>query len=139
MASNTLSVPSMPAGSRLSVPGESKFKEIMNQHQPSMNSLWEASSVRKTSVTPSVNSVTASSLDGGQKDITSLGINEKKIIRKIDWSILPIMFCAYFLQFLDKVVYNVSYQDFQNCNYCDRETHSFYSTQMSWAFSKICI
>jgi hypothetical protein len=37
------------------------------------------------------------------------GINEKKLIRKIDWSIIPILMAAYFLQFLDKVVYNVSY------------------------------
>jgi hypothetical protein len=35
-------------------------------------------------------------------------INEKKLLWKIDLSILPILFCAYFLQFLDKVVYNVS-------------------------------
>jgi hypothetical protein len=36
-------------------------------------------------------------------------VNEKKLIWKIDLSILPILFFAYFLQFLDKVVYNVSY------------------------------
>ena len=36
------------------------------------------------------------------------GINEKKLIRKIDWSIIPVLMAAYFLQFLDKVVYNVS-------------------------------
>jgi hypothetical protein len=35
-------------------------------------------------------------------------INERKLLWKIDLSILPILFCAYFLQFLDKVVYNVS-------------------------------
>jgi hypothetical protein len=35
-------------------------------------------------------------------------INEKKLLWKIDLSILPILFVAYFLQFLDKVVYNVS-------------------------------
>ena len=35
-------------------------------------------------------------------------IDEKRLIRKIDYAILPILFCAYFLQFLDKVVYNVS-------------------------------
>jgi hypothetical protein len=34
------------------------------------------------------------------------GVNEKKLVRKIDWSILPILMAAYFLQFLDKVVYN---------------------------------
>lgn len=35
-------------------------------------------------------------------------INERRLIRKIDLSILPILFCSYFLQFLDKVIYNVS-------------------------------
>ena len=35
-------------------------------------------------------------------------VNERKLIWKIDLSILPILFFAYFLQFLDKVVYNVS-------------------------------
>ncbi|KAF2673757.1 allantoate permease [Microthyrium microscopicum] len=35
-------------------------------------------------------------------------INERKLIWKIDLSILPILFAAYFLQFLDKVIYNYS-------------------------------
>ncbi|KAF2398199.1 MFS general substrate transporter [Trichodelitschia bisporula] len=33
-------------------------------------------------------------------------VNERKLIRKIDLSILPVLMAAYFLQFLDKVVYN---------------------------------
>jgi hypothetical protein len=32
---------------------------------------------------------------------------DKSLLRQIDWRILPIMFLAYFLQFLDKVVLNV--------------------------------
>jgi hypothetical protein len=35
------------------------------------------------------------------------GVNEVKLVRKIDWSIIPILMAAYFLQFLDKVIYNV--------------------------------
>jgi hypothetical protein len=35
------------------------------------------------------------------------GVDEAKLIRKIDWSIIPILMAAYFLQFLDKVIYNV--------------------------------
>lgn len=27
--------------------------------------------------------------------------------RKIDWRIVPLMFCCYTMQFLDKVIYNV--------------------------------
>ena len=35
-------------------------------------------------------------------------INDKALVRKIDWRVLPIMFLIYFLQFLDKVTLNVS-------------------------------
>lgn len=38
----------------------------------------------------------------------SPNVDETRLVRKIDFSILPILFCANFLQFLDKVVYNVS-------------------------------
>jgi hypothetical protein len=41
-------------------------------------------------------------------------IDEKRLIRKIDFSILPILFCSYFLQFLDKVVYNVCLSPYYN-------------------------
>jgi hypothetical protein len=34
-------------------------------------------------------------------------VDETKLLRKIDWSIIPILMAAYFLQFLDKVIYNV--------------------------------
>lgn len=29
-------------------------------------------------------------------------INEKQLVRKIDWMVMPLMFCCYCLQFLDK-------------------------------------
>lgn len=32
----------------------------------------------------------------------------KRLRRKIDWHIVPIMFCCYTMQFLDKVILNVS-------------------------------
>lgn len=35
-------------------------------------------------------------------------VNEKQILRKIDWRIIPIMFACYTMQFLDKVLINVS-------------------------------
>lgn len=35
--------------------------------------------------------------------------NDKRLLRQIDWQILPIMFMTYFLQFVDKVSLNVSY------------------------------
>ena len=34
------------------------------------------------------------------------GFNEKRLIRTIDWKILPFLFAAYFLQFMDKVILN---------------------------------
>lgn len=56
------------------------------------------------------------------------GISEKKLIRKIDWSIIPILMAAYFLQFLDKVVYNVSYSHIHSVT----PVLTNHSTQMSW-------
>lgn len=58
------------------------------------------------------------------------GINEKNSIRKIDWSIIPILMSACFLQFLDKVVYNVRYP-----NIDDSTTHRQRQCSMrtSWA------
>jgi hypothetical protein len=52
---------------------------------------------------------------------------EQALLRRIDWRIIPIMFLAYFLQFLDKVVLNVRHRP-ANGN----EMLSC-STQMSWA------
>lgn len=34
-------------------------------------------------------------------------IDLKKLRSKIDWHILPLMFCCYTLQFIDKVIINV--------------------------------
>ena len=34
------------------------------------------------------------------------GFNEKRLIRTIDWKVLPFLFAAYFLQFMDKVILN---------------------------------
>jgi hypothetical protein len=33
---------------------------------------------------------------------TVVSVNEKTLVRKIDWMIVPIMFACYFLQYLDK-------------------------------------
>lgn len=38
----------------------------------------------------------------------------KALRRKIDWHIVPIMFCCYTMQFIDKVLLNVS----RTNNYC---------------------
>lgn len=34
--------------------------------------------------------------------------NDRALMRRVDWRILPIMFLTYFLQFVDKVSLNVS-------------------------------
>ena len=33
-------------------------------------------------------------------------IDEKKLVRKIDWMIVPLMWCCYTLQYLDKTLIN---------------------------------
>ena len=33
--------------------------------------------------------------------------SDKRLLRRIDWQVLPIMFMTYFLQFVDKVSLNV--------------------------------
>ena len=38
------------------------------------------------------------------EDIISSNIDEKKLIRKIDWMIVPLMWACYNLQYLDKVL-----------------------------------
>lgn len=37
--------------------------------------------------------------------------DDRKLLRKIDWQILPIMFLTYFLQMIDKISINVSICD----------------------------
>lgn len=37
--------------------------------------------------------------------------DDRKLLRKIDWKILPIMFLTYFLQMIDKISINVSIRD----------------------------
>lgn len=43
--------------------------------------------------------------NGGEMDDGA----EAALVRKIDWRIMPTLFFAYFLQFLDKVAVNVRY------------------------------
>ena len=33
-------------------------------------------------------------------------VDERKLIRKIDWMIMPLMFCTYNIQYLDKTLLN---------------------------------
>jgi hypothetical protein len=66
---------------------------------------------------------------------TLVQINESKLIRKIDLSILPILFCAYFLQFMDKVIYNASSSPLSMANCMLMRL----SMQMSWAYRKTFI
>lgn len=42
----------------------------------------------------------------------TLAMDDKKLVRKVDWHILPIMFLTYFLQMIDKISINVSVSDF---------------------------
>jgi hypothetical protein len=38
----------------------------------------------------------------------SLSVDDRRLMRKVDWQILPIMFFTYFLQMIDKISINVS-------------------------------
>lgn len=40
---------------------------------------------------------------------SDISVDINALRRKIDWHIVPLMFCCYTMQFLDKVILNVSY------------------------------
>lgn len=48
-------------------------------------------------------------LDNHRDTASVAEVNLGKLRRKIDWRIVPLMFCCYTMQFLDKVIYNVSF------------------------------
>lgn len=78
-----------------------------------------------TSSLPSVNdnahsrgsyadSISSDEVDGAWKFLNdhrdTHGVDDvdlRKLRHKVDWHIVPIMFCCYTMQFLDKVIYNV--------------------------------
>lgn len=68
----------------------------------------------------------------------SVADDDRKLLRKIDWKILPIMFLTYFLQMIDKISINVSIcderQGYRQCANLDLNT----SMQMSWACRRTC-
>lgn len=39
--------------------------------------------------------------------VGEIELQDKKLLRRVDWQILPIMFLTYFLQFVDKISLNV--------------------------------
>lgn len=51
----------------------------------------------------------AEKVDPEDLALGTLAMDDKKLIRKIDWQILPIMFLTYFLQMIDKIAINVSF------------------------------
>lgn len=53
--------------------------------------------------------------------------------RKIDWRIVPLMFCCYTMQFLDKVILNVRAPAADPAEFLTRD---FSSTLQSWALTK---
>ncbi len=53
----------------------------------------------------------------------------KALRRKIDWHIVPIMFCCYTMQFIDKVLLNVSHR-FSCCAIAARLTKKQYAAIM---------
>lgn len=41
-------------------------------------------------------------INGDSEEGTVVAIDEKALVKRIDWMIVPIMFACYFLQYLDK-------------------------------------
>lgn len=39
--------------------------------------------------------------------LENVAMDDKKLLRKVDWHLLPIMFLTYFLQMIDKISINV--------------------------------
>lgn len=72
--------------------------------------------------------------DHASGQVEDFGVNESALIRKIDWRIVPTLFLAYFLQFLDKVVINVS-----RVNLSKRGTSILMASSMPtlWVYKKI--
>lgn len=46
--------------------------------------------------------------------LENITMDDKKLLRKVDWHLLPIMFLTYFLQMLDKLSINVFTMLFQH-------------------------
>jgi hypothetical protein len=46
--------------------------------------------------------------NAGSNGDEATGASDKSLLRKIDWRIVPIMFACYTMQFVDKVLINVS-------------------------------
>lgn len=46
--------------------------------------------------------------------LENVAMDDKKLLRKVDWHLLPIMFLTYFLQMLDKLSINVFTMLFQH-------------------------
>lgn len=47
----------------------------------------------------------------------SIAVDDKRLLRKVDWHLLPIMFLTYFLQMIDKISINVRHRTFQRLWY----------------------
>lgn len=45
--------------------------------------------------------------DSSDYAVGEMEVDDKKLLRRVDWQILPIMFLTYFLQFVDKISLNV--------------------------------
>jgi hypothetical protein len=73
----------------------------------------------------------------GKSAVRQNYIDEKKFVTKIDWEIVPIMFACYTMQFIDKVLINVS-----EVPKFPLKTHPLilqclFSTLLLWAFQRI--
>lgn len=65
----------------------------------------------------------------GENNAVAIEISEKALVRKIDWMIMPLMWAAYNLQYLDKVL-SKCYQHQQGLQYLIEESIVNYASVM---------
>jgi hypothetical protein len=69
----------------------------------------------------------------GDAPFTAEPFSLKALRRKIDWRIVPLMFCCYTMQFIDKVLINVSGEFLPISLSENRCSTALSSTLLSWA------
>lgn len=64
-------------------------------------------------------------------------IDEKKLVRKIDWRIVPIMFACQTMQFIDKVLINVGFPPTECTIFCNNPRDVDFSMLLLWVSRRI--
>lgn len=71
-----------------------------------------------------------------QETVDMSAIDEKKLVQKIDWMIIPLLWACYMLQYLDKVLSMKKLHCFRG-SHCLELTRRQSTTGLSWVYSPI--